>query len=98
MEDDRLMKILGFNISRQKAAPASAVAVAENRGGWWPIIRESFTGAWQQNVTVDFNSVLSYHAVYACMTLIASDISKLCVELVQKDDDGIWSEVSSPSY
>jgi HK97 family phage portal protein len=73
--------------------------VAENRGGWWPLIRESFTGAWQMNaVAVDFNSVLSYNAVYACITLIASDISKLCVELVQEDADGIWTEVDSPAY
>lgn len=89
----------GLTISRQKAAPASATAVAENRGGWWPLIRESFTGAWQTNtVAVDFNSVLSYNAVYACITLIASDISKLCVYLVQEDADGIWTETDSPAY
>jgi HK97 family phage portal protein len=92
------MNLFGLTISRTKAAPASATAVAENRGGWVNLIRESFTGAWQQNIVVDFNSVLSYNAVYACITLIASDISKLCVELVQEDADGIWSEVSSPAY
>ncbi len=93
------MNILGlFNITRAKAVPASATAVAENRGGWVNLIRESFAGAWQQNIVVDFNSVLSYNAVYACITLIASDISKLCVELVQEDADGIWTEVSSPAY
>jgi HK97 family phage portal protein len=87
----------GLTVLRQKAAvPSSAVAVAENRG--WFRIMESFTGAWQRNITVDFNTVLSYHAVYACMTLIASDISKLCVELVQEDADGIWTEVDSPAY
>lgn len=85
-------------VPRAKAVPASATAVAENRGGWINLIRESFAGAWQQNITVDFNSVLSYNAVYACITLIASDISKLCVELVQEDADGIWTEVSSPAY
>jgi HK97 family phage portal protein len=99
VEDDRLMKLpFGFTISRQKAPPPSAVAVAENRGGWVNLIRESFTGAWQQNITVDYNSVLSYNAVYACITLIASDISKLCVDLVQEDKDGIWTEVDSPAY
>jgi HK97 family phage portal protein len=87
----------GLTVLRQKAAvPSSAVAVAENRG--WFRILESFTGAWQRNITVDFNTVLSYHAVYACMTLIASDISKLCVELVQEDENGIWTEVDSPAY
>lgn len=91
------MKIFGFNITRAKALPTSPVY--ENRGGWWPLVRESFAGAWQQNVTVEFNSVLSYHAVYACLTLISSDISKLRVKLVEQDDDGIWSEAgNSPAF
>lgn len=89
------MNILGFNISRTKAAPP--VPVSENRGGWYRIF-ESFTGAWQQNVTVDFNTVLANHAVFACMTLIASDISKLRVKLVEQDDNGIWTETNSPAF
>lgn len=90
------MRLFGFEITRAKAAPP--VPVYENRGGWWPIIRESFTGAWQHNVTVDYNTVLSYHAVYACMTLIASDIAKLRVKLVEQDSSGIWTETNSPSF
>lgn len=91
------MRILGFNITRQKAGPP--VPVAENRGGWINIIRESFTGAWQQNVTVDYNTVLSYHAVYACMTLIASDISKLRIKLVEFDEGaGVWTETNSNAF
>lgn len=89
------MKIFGLTISRQKAAMPAPVS--ENRGGWYRIY-ESFTGAWQRNVTVDRDSVLTYHAVYACMTLIASDIAKLRVLLVQKDGDGIWTEVANPAY
>lgn len=89
------MQIFGFNITRTKAAPP--VPVYENRGGWYRIL-ESFTGAWQHNVVVDQNTVLSYHAVYACMTLIAADIAKLRVKLVEQDKDGIWSEVTSPAY
>lgn len=90
------MKILGFEISRVKAGPP--VPVSENRGGWWPVIRESFTGAWQSNVTVDQNTVLSYHAVYSCMTLIASDISKLRIKLVEQTEGGIWQEVESNAF
>src|SRR5882672_270767 len=67
-------------------------------GGGWVRIFESFTGAWQQNVVLDRETVLSYFAVYACITLIASDIAKLRVKLVEQDDDGIWSETSSPAY
>jgi HK97 family phage portal protein len=89
------MRLFGLNITRTKAAPP--VPVSENRGGWFRIF-ESYAGAWQQNVTVDYNTVLSYHAVYACMTLIAQDISKLRVKLVEQDADGIWTETNSPAY
>lgn len=90
------MRIFGIEISRAKKK--ALAPVYENRGGWWPIIRESFTGAWQHNVTVEFNTVLSYHAVYACLTLISADISKLRVKLVEQDAAGIWSETSSNAF
>lgn len=94
------MRIFGLNISRQTAPLAKAappVPVYENRGGWFRIL-ESFTGAWQRNITVDHNTVLSYHAVYACLTLIAADISKLRVKLVELGAKGIWTETTSPAY
>lgn len=89
------MNILGLPIpfTRQKA-----LNTVDNRGGWWPIIRESFTGAWQQNVEVKFDSVLSNHAVFACQSLIASDIAKLRVKLVAQDANEIWTEVKNPAY
>ncbi|TDX72606.1 HK97 family phage portal protein [Neorhizobium sp. R1-B] len=89
------MRFLGLNITRAKAAGYQR---PDNRGGWWPMIKESFTGAWQQNVEVKFDSVLSNHADFACRTLIASDIAKLRIKLVAKDGDGIWSETSNSAY
>lgn len=50
------------------------------------------------NVEVNKESVLAFHAVFACMTLISRDIAKLRVKLVQKDAAGIWSEVTNPAY
>lgn len=90
------MKFLGLNITREKAA--GTLSRPDTRGGWWPIIKESFPGAWQQNVEVRQESVLSNHADFACRTLIASDIAKLRIKLVAKDSDGIWSETSNPAY
>jgi HK97 family phage portal protein len=89
------MKLFGLNITREKAAGYQR---PDNRGGWWPIIKESFAGAWQQNVEVKQESVLSFHAVFACQTLIASDISKLRIKLVKQDSGGIWEEVKNPAY
>lgn len=91
------MKLFGFQITR--ASEEKAIGpVLDRRGSWWPVIREALSGNWQRNVTVDANSVLANHAVFACQTLIASDIAKLRVKLVSKDSDGIWVETSNPAY
>jgi HK97 family phage portal protein len=66
--------------------------------GWWGVVRESFTGAWQQNVTVNNDTALTYSAVFACITLIAGDIGKLCMRLVQQDDNGIWTEQENSAF
>lgn len=91
------MRLLGFNVSRTRVEQKALAPVSPSRGGWFRIL-ESFSGAWQQNVEVNYDSVLSNHADFACRTLIASDIAKLRIRLVQKDSDGIWSEVSNPAY
>lgn len=69
-----------------------------NWGGWWPVIRESYAGAWQRNEELRVQNVLTYAPVYACVTLIASDIGKLRLKLVMQDSDGIWTETESPAY
>src|SRR5262245_9097463 len=74
-------------VSRLTLAP---LAPARGSGGWWPIVRESYTGAWQQNVTVTADTALSYFAVFACTTLIAGDVGKVRLRLVQQTADGIW--------
>lgn len=92
------MRILGlavpFTGERQKAALAP---VQPNGSGWYRIL-ESFSGAWQKNVEVNYDTVLSHHADFACRTLIASDIAKLRCKLVGRDSDGIWTETSNPAY
>lgn len=65
--------------------------------GWYRIL-ESVTGAWQQNLVVDQQSVLANHAVFACTTLIASDIAKLRLKLVEEDAGGIWTELENPAF
>lgn len=72
--------------------------ISTNGGGWTSLVSESYAGAWQQNVEVRQDQVLAFHAVFACMTLIARDIAKLRVKLVQQDATGIWSETKNPAY
>lgn len=83
---------------RRKATPATMSSVSDNRG-WWPlVVREPFTGAWQRDIEWTAESVLAHQAVYACVTLIASDIGKLRIKLVQQDANQIWEETSSPAF
>jgi HK97 family phage portal protein len=69
-----------------------------DRGGWVPIIREPFSGAWQRNIQINADTVASFHADFACKTLIARDIAKLRVKLTQQDDNDIWTETTNPAY
>lgn len=90
------MQIFGFQITRAKAAPSGLES--PGRSGWWPILKEPFAGAWQRNFEERAETVLTYSAAYACVTLIASDIGKIRLRLVEQDDGGIWTETSSPSF
>lgn len=65
--------------------------------GWHSLIHEPFTGAWQRNVSETVDSVLAYGPVFACQTLIASDVAKMRCRLVEQDGNGIWNEVKAPS-
>lgn len=88
-------------ISRERRVePAFEKAIApvtQGRGGWYRIF-ESFPGAFQRNVEIRFDSVLSNHADFACRTLIASDISKLRIKLVGRDKEGVWTEFSNTAH
>lgn len=91
------MRIFGREMSLTfKRAPMSPPGTG--MGGWWPMIREPYSGAWQKNDTWTNESVLAHYAVYACVTLISNDIGKLRQRLMELDANGIWKETSSPSF
>lgn len=73
-----------------------ALSSVQPRGGWLPVF-ESFTGAWQRNSTIDREGILANPYVFRCQSMIARDIAKLRVKLVQQRD-GIWSETTSPAF
>lgn len=92
--------ITRLNIRQQRlqARASPVLTPVSSRGGWWPLIREPYTGAWQRNLEIRTDSVLAHHAVYACITRIAQDIGKLRAKLVEQDEDGIWTETSSSAF
>ena len=105
------MRLLGLDIRRDRALQAidERVLALEQKqppplqpitgtGWFWPWVRESFLGAWQQNTEVRTTDILTYSAVFACVTLIASDIGKLRIKLMRELPSGIWEETSSPAF
>jgi len=75
-----------------------ALRPADNRGSWLGVIREAFTGAWQKNIEVNQDTVLAFSAVFSCITLIASDIAKMRVKLMEMTDSAVWKETKSPAF
>lgn len=103
------MNLLGWEIKAVRAPPRDLRPLGSwgwggSRSGGWgrglfgPIL-ESFAGAWQKNVAIDCTeNILKFSAVYACVALIADDISKLRLRLVELGSDGIWRETSSAAF
>jgi HK97 family phage portal protein len=86
------------SVALRMRATGGLSPVSDNRGGWWPMVREPFAGAWQRNQEWTTDTVLAHHAVYACITRIAQDFGKLRPKLVERDKDGIWSEVENGAH
>lgn len=64
------------------------------RGGWFSLfVNEPFSGAWQRNISWKRKDVISHFAIFSCISLIASDISKLWINYVKEDSEGIWNKV-----
>ncbi|MEB7063951.1 phage portal protein [Escherichia coli] len=70
-------------------------------GGLWTsllsFVREPFAGAWQRNLEINEKTVLSFHAVFSCISLIANDIAKMPLRAMVRDSNGIWKEKKNGS-
>jgi HK97 family phage portal protein len=95
------MTFLGFELTRRKAASAmpSVVSVAGGRSWWSSWIQETSPGGWQRNEDARATTLLANPTLYACITLIAADIAKLRLKLVERDNEsGIWTETDSAAF
>src|SRR4029079_3009169 len=52
----------------------------------------------QRNLELNPARAATFFADFACVTLIAQDIGKLPVRLVEKDKNGVWSELTNPAF
>jgi len=91
-------RIFGYELTAKKAPVLRPIDARGAGRGWTPIVRDPYPGAWQQNAEIRAESSLSYFAVFSCVTLIAADIAKLTLRLVEIDEEGIWHETTNPAY
>ena len=76
-----------------KQEPAS---VEKRYDGFHPLfIRESYTGAWQNNDLLTAGEVLQFPPAFACVTLISDDIGAMPF-VMRREQDGILVDVSHP--
>lgn len=80
----------GFELTRQKS-------LSPPDSGRWVSIDDPFTGAWQQDSSIELDSVLTFSAVFACVRLITTDIGKMRMKLMERTGN-IWMETDSPSF
>ncbi len=94
----------GYELSfKRKAAPPAAppTDLSYPSGSWRTIWGDTYVGGWQQDASIRMDSVLTFSAVFACIRLIAHDIGKLRMRLVESQETKaglIWKEVYSPAF
>ena len=90
-------------VAREKAAGADLITPWPiwPSGGWWPIVKEPFTGAWQRGITVPIEDAAAHPTFWACLTLIAGDVAKCRPRLMSADDDEpfrVSTEIENSAY
>jgi len=79
------------------AAEKRLQTVASHSGGSWGLF-EPFGGAWQRGFRpATHRQLIEFAPLWRCVTLIAGDLSKLGVSLVQRVGD-VWQEAESPAF
>ena len=91
-----LSTIARSEVMLEKRLPPQLVSGAGR--GWYSIVHEPWAGAWQQNQSETVENITAHVAVFACVSLIASDIGKTRLRLVEQDANGIWSETENPAF
>src|SRR5215469_5747434 len=94
------MKLLGWEVSinRKQISPIPSQYLFDR--GWYPVVREPFAGAWQQNRPLVAQNPLQNATLYRCVAMPAADIAKMRLKLMAPiDPDGdVWDETSSPAF
>jgi HK97 family phage portal protein len=90
----------GWTLIRGDAPEKKALQMVDSGRSWYPLVtvNESFPGAWQTNTTLAAENVFSYWAVMRCINIIASDVAKMNLRLMQETAAGVFEETTSPAF
>jgi HK97 family phage portal protein len=91
------MKIFGREIIIRKQLPSDMLNSIDFTRGWLRV-NEPYTGAWQRNDPLPVENILANSTVFRCISLIAADIAKMELQLLQEDADGIGQEIDTSPY
>lgn len=89
-----------FDVLRGKRySPVSSGGGRSGSAGWFTLYDsgEHNPGDWQRDIHWHRDEELSYAAVFACLGLIAGDVAKLGLRLMEKQR-GVWQETESAAF
>ncbi|UXZ04559.1 phage portal protein [Moraxella nasicaprae] len=81
-----------FDLFKKK----SLTPISNGGNGWLPIVGEPYMGAWQKNDELKRTDLTHFHAVFACVSLISTDIGKLRIR-TKSVQDGVLLPAKSRS-
>lgn len=88
------MSLLGLLRGKRRAKANSDVGAAVAPSTWRTVlggrIDEPFAGAWQQNKEITASDGLKYPVVFACISRISEDVSKVPLRIERRDSHGIY--------
>ncbi len=85
-------------LPRLRLKYGSPTFVGGSSWGWNRLMGDHSTGSWQRDIRLSFDEASQHPAVFACMSVIANDISKCRPRLMQFTSDSIWEETANPAY
>ena len=91
------MKLLGFEVSIKKALTTAPYYGSLYDRGWWPVVQEPYAGAWQRNDPLVMANPLQFATLYRCVTMIAADIAKMRLKLLEPVGR-VWQEITSSAF
>ena len=84
---------------RSRLASMLTLVGGGSGSSWYPVVREPYTGAWQNNDPLTTDSALANPSVFGAVSRMSQDISKIAPPLLlERDRNGFWTETSNPAY